>query len=94
MAHTDFSALLAWSPSGVLAVLEPNYRIVVLTASGRVRGKLPNPTGFMGCPPVWSPNGKQILVTGSSGGVWVATLSTKHWQRLKIDADGCVVGWH
>ena len=63
-------AYLAWSPSGVLAMLEPSEitqghrsgnRIVFFSAAGRVLGELPAPVGkTFECGPVWSPNGKQI----------------------------------
>lgn len=100
MAHGDFRPGLAWSPSGVLAVHKLN-RILFLSPSGRVLGQLPQRPGYVedfegvgpGCSPVWSPNGKQILETANSGVVWIGTLSTKHWQRLNLHADGCVVGW-
>jgi len=83
---------LAWSPSGVLAVFE-RKRIVVLSTSGRVLGKLLTPPSR--CWPVWSPNGKQILVTAKANNVWVGTVSTKHWQRLTVPMKGnaCATSW-
>jgi WD40 repeat protein len=75
---------IAWSPSGVLAAVE-STRIVLLAASGRVLGELPIPPAIKPvCDVAWSPDGKQILAptVKFNGGLWVGTVSTKHWQRL------------
>lgn len=94
VARGHFYHDLAWSPSGVLAVLE-SKAIVFLSAAGRVLGELPTPAGTNGyyCP-VWSLDGKQILVTGNSV-VWVGTVRTKHWQQLTLLIKGneCAASW-
>jgi WD40 repeat protein len=102
IAHGSGDSLsLVWSRSGVLAADEGHWalhvyssRFVFFSASGRVLGELSDRHGDPQCSPVWSPNGKQILVTAPNGVVWVVTVSAKRWQRLPVHADGgCAVGW-
>ncbi len=99
-----FNDTFAWSPDGVLAAVE-NTRIVLLAGSGQVVGELPIPQPATGdvCAIAWSPDGKQILAaTDAKGnpGLWVGTVSTKHWQRLppvptwkKEGNYECAVNW-
>jgi Tol biopolymer transport system component len=86
---------LAWSSSGVLAVLE-DRRIVLVSARGSVLGDVPLPDGTTLGSAVWSPNGKQILMVAShNAGVWVVTVGTTVWRRLRVPLarTGRVLGW-